>query len=379
MLLLAVLLIALCAQLLAALPVVTVIDTSGSDAKYASAIQNDLKSLLTAFPDGSRVTICTVDTHARTIFSGVVDAVSRADALREASNLRYRGWSDLGAGVAEAQRLLHASGAARGVVVLLSDGDVRPEKKSKYRGRTLQQILDDPLLLASDTTLLLRLYENVPGLQVKRTNVRVFSTAPPFAQIFAPPQPAKPAPPPPAPTGTRHRISWYAALALTAVFFGGLAASGIRAVGVKRRQHREAQELRAMQDLAVHEEAPPVAPEPVARESLRYAVRWKGREAYLAGDHPQITLGDDWDATFSFGDGGTVRLLLAADGKGLRLDNVGTKPVYVGRLQVGPGRTRPLPQDRLEIGMGRECVTVVPEMFIETVAPPAAAGAQEGA
>lgn len=349
-------------------PVAAIVDSSDSMGPFAASVLTETRALITALQDGTRFRLVSVDSEVHSVFSGVMDSQTRKEALSEIGQLAFTiKYTDLGEGLAEAQRWFEGTGFCPGTIVLFTDGEPFPKRNSKFAKYSFEELINDPLLIGQQHRLLIRLYKSQSNLQIHRSNVKVFAGPPQFDSLFAAPVSERNEKPRPQ-AGLLRKWKWRMAIVMGAVLFIVIVWSAGRTLYLRVKQSR----LLAKREAAlapVEKDTPRTPPEPVPAPRTRFAVGFGERELYVEPDRKQSLVGGVVYADlFINGCPRIVLLELTADDH-LQIENVGEGLVKAGKLPIPPGAHEVLPMGRIELALGEYIVIVRPESFFYQEVP----------
>src|SRR5579872_1285990 len=334
------------------------LDTSRSEATVWAEAQSEAKRIIETLPDGTHATIFTLGGSVHRVFDGNINSARRSEALRQLDAARPAEMNtDLAAAMADSVASMNGL-PGRHIFVLISDCKNMPERKSHYRGRSFQQVLNE-VKLPAGTELFVRVTGNEP-LSSSKPGISILRTLPDWRAVLRLQAPVLPPKSSPAPDFHRWLLAAAIAVALMVVLV-------IVLVRLRHAPNNDGAELEAAVEFPIEERLPSSD----TLEGMTYTVQRAGSLEWVSlgtEDRREITIGDDPLAEIEVAgaEGVLLRLELALDDR-MTLANIGRAPVRVGKKRIAPGVRQTLPPGGAQIGIGREVFEVYPEMVIKTV------------
>lgn len=312
-------------------------DTSEPMRKYRQIVEQESAAILHAVPAQTRVVVLNFDTRARRVFVGRAEPGDRAAALQVVNRTAYVGRdTDFGAAFQDTRRELAPLSSGRWVVVGISDCRHDPPSGSRFAGKKLTAILDDPSLVPGEMSVHLRCVEPSVAPRSSRMNVFVHTKLPAYEAILFP------LPPPdfrPVPARLNTENAMLATfVALVALGFGWMARRAYlkqlaRGTPVRERQPATERRVKKIYTVVIG----------TARHTLDESVPTRR----LGGVGSQIPLS---------GVRGVFELVYA--GSYVELKNISAETLQLGARTVRKGESIPIPEPAGQISAGQHRVTV---------------------
>jgi len=348
-------------------PWIVILATSTSDFKFAADARADIEGLAQALKDGTQLQIFAVNSRVEPVYAGRIDENGRGAIAKRIRELQYRNFTDIALAFTHAFGSLSPGSDVAPAVFVLTDSQPVAPKQSIGAGKSLAQILNDVVLLPEGIPIFLRVYGNEPPPKITRSNITLLLEKPAWESIIQAPKPVSVILPA---AGTKpSSFVWKAVAAFTLLVFTALGIGVIMAMRRADSSRIAREEVEKMRMPAEAEAArAPVPPMPIQKSC--FSLRVNEDKTFRVGiERRQLVLGDDWQSELDLENCGTAAFFeCAADGKTLQVMNGGPGEIRIGRVRIAAGDSRRLPRERIEIGLGKHLIVVLPEIVVQTAA-----------